>query len=246
MKLKEKAVALSRGEIYNQAMANNRLTDYRHDKQFCNAATCSFGNILYPQPVYFNIYREFPNNKYTYNTTTVQISKMRYDTHKDMFFGIEKTDKNNRAEKVVPLETSWVEETWKNQPHAIHQIIQKAIDGKTCFIEVPIGDPVELKPTMDITGNPLIRYPQGDEHTCVYSSLASAMFILNYTDEARAVIEYGNSFLNDEKSPMDKIMPSLIQHIRTDATFAYFRKGYRITRKIGRDYNILEESEKTF
>lgn len=242
------AVALSREEIkkvgiFKDKNGVQRLIDDEND------STCKgrqrIGNILYPQEIYFNMFLENPNKKYTFNRTTTQVSKLRYDVHKNIFYGIEKTnEKNNRAEKVVPLPIEWVEHQWKNQQMALQNIKKKAEEGMKHFIEVPVADAIVITPTMDINMNPVIKYPQGEEPTCVFSSFASALFYLDYPDEAEAIHDFGKQFLSNPDSRFDRIMNSLIQHVINDAAFAHFRRKYSPIQKVSCTYDILMDSTK--
>ena len=202
------------------------------------------GSIAHPQVFYIDM-KKNSNILFQYNYTTVQVTKIRWDIYKEKFYGIEETDGENRAVKIVPLPVDWVEQTYKNRPGAIEQIKEKAEDGKNQFIRVPVGDAFDLKPTMDIASNPAIRFPQGDQPTCAYSSLASALFYLSYTDEADAVIYYGKEYLSKESGLYDNILSSLIEFIKREPTFRLFRKRYRLIRSIDDKYDILEESKKT-
>ena len=142
------------------------------DKEYC-------GNLANRQYYYFDL-RELAT-KYYINVTTRQISGLLWDIDNKTFIGLEKYSANRN--KHVILETKWVTENF--EAPFIKLVKEKASTDSKRFVKLPIGKGRPLQnPPKQINNTPRIAYPQYGLDTCVFSSLSSALYYLQFEDVA--------------------------------------------------------------
>ena len=112
--------------------------------------------------------------------------------------------------------------------------------GSRKFIRLPVGALIDVVPTMDISKNPSVGFQQKGMDTCAYSSLASALYYLGYTEEAVLLHAFGEQEYKETNFPVDKTLPTIIHYINEQEKFRYFRKRYQ-PKKLKMNYNIFDD-----
>ena len=56
------------------------------------------------------------------------------------------------------------------------------------FLRIPVGDIIEINPTMSIINNPTIRYQQEANPVCAYAALASVLYYFEFKIEAENIM----------------------------------------------------------
>jgi hypothetical protein len=169
---------------------------------------------------------------YSYNETKTQISRLRYRIEDDTWHGYQIVDK-----KVVVLETIWVMQQFPED--VIDRCIDEARRGNREFIRLPVGDVIEVVPTMDISRNPIVKYQQGNLDICAFASLASALFHLGWTEEAKLLYNFGVEWTLFHEDSIDKSLENIARFIPKQKIFKHFRSKYE-QRKIKYDYDIFQ------
>ena len=97
----------------------------------------------------------------------------------------------------------------------------------------------------DIIKNPKIVYPQYGEDTCVFSSLSSALFYLNYTDVALQIDEFKEKIMEEMFAESFENMMGKITNYIHEESYPYFRKVCSISKITPcNDFNLIEEATK--
>ena len=180
-----------------------------------------------PQIYYWNTNKD----KYYLTKIIAQISGLRYDTVKEKYVGLE-LDSNTKVKKHVVLQDSWMRE---NFPDLMEPLKTYANLQKVKYYRVPLADSriSEINNLND--NNPVIAYPQDDEKSCCFNSLACALFFLGYESEAKQIMYYKDYFFQYlYKEKFYQIAENIIEYIRLHISFRYLRIIYdqlRITSK---------------
>jgi hypothetical protein len=181
---------------------------------------------------------------YFVNVNTRQICGIYYDPSTQLFTGLEKfREKGRQKYKKVPLETEWVE---KNiHPAVIKAAKSKAKLDRKQFVKLPVGLGRPIQTSKYIKNNPKIFYPQYGQDTCVFSSLSSALFYLQYEDSAYGIDSYKRKLLqNMFEESFENLMATITTHIHDHPYYNAFRKKCEI-RKISNcaDFDLLKECQ---
>jgi len=202
------------------------------DDEAYMAAIANRGLRDFPQIVYWDLQHDevFRHIKYTYNETLCQISMIRYRKEDDKWLGYQKVDN-----RVIELDEDWV---YNFPEHVRVRAMEESEKGSNKFIRLPLGDVIEVFPTMDVSKNPLVRYQQGYLDTCAFSSLASALFQLDFVEEARTLHDFGVLWTSTNKENFEKTLEVLMKFIEKSPKFSLFRRTYCV-KKIRRMYNIF-------
>ena len=224
-KLLFKALKNSINEHKAQRISNKRLID-RYDPEFKNEDQGILGKI---QMNYVNTRcRNFKMQEH------YQISRIRFNVKKNEWEGVQ--FENDQTLSVVKLNEKWV---ISNFPKYHKFFKAKSIEGSNKFLQVPIGDVIDVHPTMDISNNPSVKYLQGQNDICVFASLASILHFNGMILEAEIVFNMRND--NIFKKNACKIIQTLLQIIQQDKRFKTFRRYYRNI-KLDKNHDIFSHS----
>jgi hypothetical protein len=203
-----------------------------------------FCGILSNRQYYYFDLRDIKKTHYFININTRQISGICYDPTTKQWTGLEKfRERGKNKFKSVSLEEEWV---IKNIDKPIRDAaIKKAeTDGKR-FIKLPVGLGKQTVTSKDIIKNPKIVYPQYGEDTCVFSSLSSALFYLNYTDVALQIDEFKEKIMEEMFAESFENMMGKITNYIHEESYPYFRKVCSISKITPcNDFNLIEEATK--
>jgi hypothetical protein len=117
------------------------------------------------------------------------------------------------------------------------------MEGYNKFLEVPVGDVIDVHPTMDISKNPSIRYLQEKHDICVFASLASIIYYNGMIAEAENIFNMRKDYAHIFKNNPSKIVQAVIQIMNQDKRFRQFRRHYRNV-KLEKDHDIFSHSIK--
>jgi hypothetical protein len=187
-----------------------------------------------PQIFYVNLLKEpsFMTKSYTYNETKTQVSRLRYRPEDNTWLGYQLKD-----HKVTVLEEEWV---MKLPEKVRRRALEEAEKGNRKFIPMPVGDIIEVIPTMDISRNPIVQFQQKDLDTCAFSSLASALFYLGYVEQAVLLHAYGEEWTLRNEELTERTLEAIVKFIPTTKKFKYFRKHYK-PHRLNQNYDIFEK-----
>jgi hypothetical protein len=178
---------------------------------------------------------ELKGNPIMYQTTRSQISKIRYCLLRQKYLGYQITDNT-----VIELPMWWIEKTFDEEFR--DAVKEEAVNGRKKFFDVPVSDSFILIPTMDTSMNPIVYYQQYGENTCVFSSFASGLKYLNYSDLATFVIEIGETVLADHKTYASRRMQALMGIFNSSKNKSAFWEYYKC-RKISRKFDLFGEKQ---
>jgi hypothetical protein len=159
-----------------------------------------FCGVLSNRQYYYFDLREI-STKYYINVSTRQISGISYHPITKQWTGLEKyrekgrNGKNPKFKKVV-LEEDWV--TTNIERPIIQAAIQKAKADEKRFVKLPVGLGRPFQTSKAIRKNPKIAYPQYGKDTCLFSSICSALFYLEYQDVALQIDEYKDTIMQED------------------------------------------------
>lgn len=201
------------------------------------------GKLEQRQYYYFDL-RTIPNSHFFVNVNTRQISGICYNPKTKQWTGLEKfRERGKNKYKSVELEEEWIK---KNIDELIRKAaIKKAQTDSKRFIKLPVGLGKPTITSKDIKMNPKIAYPQFGEDTCVFSSLSSALFYLDYTDVALQIDEYKETIMTEMFAESFENMMGKITNFIHDESWPYFRRVC-LTTKITQcqDFNLIDEATK--
>jgi len=193
------------------------------------------GKIEFPQVYYFNC----RNDNYHLEVIERQISRIKYDTMKDKWFGIEReADPNdaNAAPEIVALDFRWIRQNFSDAE--IKQFQQRALNGTKKFLQVPVGDRIEVIPTMDTSMNPPIQFQNNESSICAFASLSSALYHLDYKTEANNLMDMIDGFGVGRESGVE--MQFVIKSVFVDQNSAFEQLRFDFTAsKLPRGFDIL-------
>ena len=131
-------------------------------------------------------YEHVGRSNYFVEAATSQISKIKYNPRTDQWLGFERPEPG-QPEQVIKLDYKWVKVNFRKEQIAHLKSI--AEDEYKKFVKLPIEDIIEVVPTMNIGGNPPIKYQNNDSGICAYASLASLLAFKGYHQEAEAIMD---------------------------------------------------------
>ena len=148
-------------------------------------------------------------------------------------------DNNGRSQgKFQQMTDEWIEENFDKEDlklvkeHAI-KVIQK-------FLRIPVGDIIDVKPTMMISQNPKVKYQQEANPVCAYAALASTLHYLKHEAEAKLTMEFFYASRNDTNFYNTTCtLQYIINEVQSHSNYRMLRKKYNII-KLSNTYNILD------
>ena len=223
-KLLFKAVRNSILEHKAERKSNYRIVD-RYDPQFKSEDQGHLGKL---QMTHFNTRcKNFKIREH------YQISRIRFNNKKGEWEGVQLEGKGDFF--IVKLKEKWV---MKNFPKYWEFFKKRSIEGDRKFLVVPVGDVIDVIPTMDISKNPCMKYLQDKRDICVFASLASVLHYNGMLLEADIVFNMRKEFTCVFKQNPSRVVQTTIQLINEDKRFKKFRKYYRYLR-INNDHDIF-------
>lgn len=151
------------------------------------------GDFLFPQCYYFDM-RQFTTH-YFVNVQSQQISGLYYDEAKDTFFGLVKH--GSRMEHLT-LEIDWLEENFDEE--FLELVKKKSKRDRRKYIKLPIGKAKPLSSPQCNVRNPKMKYLQNGKDNCVFASMASALYYMNYTNLANLIWMFSEEFAKTQYS----------------------------------------------
>ena len=195
------------------------------------------------QYYYFDL-REIKTHYYV-NVNTRQISGIYYDPLSKRFTGLERfRDKGYQKFRKVELETEWVS---KNIDAAVIKAAKdKAKVDQKRFIKLPVGLQRDMQTLKECKRYPKIVYPQYGKDTCVFASLSSALFYLQYEDVALHIDDFKLKIMKEEfYESFENLMGKITDFIRNDPFFGNFRKKCERRKIIHCEkFDLIEECNK--
>jgi len=94
------------------------------------------------------------------------------------------------------------------------------------FITVPIEDVIEVKPTMDISLNPVIHYRNNESGICAFASFASVLHYKGFIREAEFIMQLCKNAKLDVDVQFET-MSSIAKNIDSSKVFKRYRKIYQ-------------------
>ena len=195
----------------------------------------NIGNFNTLQCYYYN-FNQFTTD-YFVPTTDRQISGVVFNNTEKCYYGLVKDSVNIHTTK---LETEWVELNFDKKFQ--HLIKNKAdTDSKKC-VKIPVGT---AKPTSTLAGteiNPVIKYLQNNEDTCVFASIASAIHYMGYTDVAFGIKQFEILYQDTkyENNYYEHILGKLVRNIAA-LGIKRFNRGFQIQKiKKPNKFDIIE------
>ncbi len=200
------------------------------------------GIFSHRQYYYFDM-REISMD-YFVNVNTRQISGIYYDAVTKLFTGLEKfREKGRHKFKKVELDTRWVHTNINKA--VIDAAIKKSKSDDKQFVKLPIGLGKPIQTSKEIKKNPIIAYPQYGEDTCVFSSLSSALYFLQYEDTAYKIDVFKKKLLTDMfDESFENLMGRITQHIHEDEYYKMFRSKCQVRKIINcPSFDLIKESK---
>ena len=195
------------------------------------------------QYYYFDL-REIKTHYYV-NVNTRQISGIYYDPLSKRFTGLERfRDKGYQKFRKVELETEWVNTNIDKA--VIRAAKEKAKIDQKRFIKLPVGLQRDMQTLKECKRYPKIVYPQYGKDTCVFSSLSSALFYLQYEDVALHIDDFKLKIMKEEfYESFENLMGKITDFIRNDPFFGNFRKKCERRKIIHCEkFDLIEECNK--
>lgn len=231
-------LALSFREFKNKGILRN-------SRQFIdpldNFDESIIGNIEHVQTHYYTC----RNKGFKFVKSKKQISKIKYMQATNRWVGIENENchESNNFTKTVLLTENWINENFDEEK--IQFLKDMSIKNNNKFLSVPIGDIIQVKPTMTISHNPIIKYKNNESGICAYASLASALHYLQYFELAEIIIDLSKQDYPDfdKYHGEGNLLQSLNIFILKNKKFNKFRKIYKNV-KLNKKCTILDLSIK--
>jgi hypothetical protein len=177
---------------------------------------------------------ELKENPIMFQTTRSQISKIKYCLVRRKYLGYQITDNT-----VIELPLWWVEKTFPLE--FLETVKDEAAIGRKHFFDVPVGDSFIVVPTMDISKNPDVAYQQHGEPSCVFSSFASALKYLKYSQMSELVIQIGEKILSNPKHFASRRIEALMSEFKSSKNASRLFWKYYGVRRTGRDFDLFGE-----
>lgn len=105
-------------------------------------------------------------------------------------------------------------------------LIELAEDEYQRFVEMPIGDNIEIFPTMDISCNPIVKYKNNESSICAFASLASALHYRGHVAAADALMDK-SKIIDEEGFFKHNALRMILETIDSGKKFKPFRKRYQ-------------------
>jgi hypothetical protein len=150
------------------------------------------GDFNHHQYYYYDMRNGF-DTKYFVNVNSQQVSGIFYDEIQSKYYGIVHTP---NSYKNIELEEEWVEQNFEES--FLDLVKEKSREDQRKFVRVPIG---KAKPTSSPPcnfANPKIQYLQNNQDTCVFSSIASAIYGMGFNELAFQISEFQKEFIKTQ------------------------------------------------
>ena len=167
------------------------------------------------------------------NLKLPQVCKMRYDFATDQFRGMSISVNSQGFSKVEKFELTkeWVKDNYSNEiVDSVMKQSQIRKDGR--FLAVPVGDIID-QDTIDnmiyLETAPTNKYLQKNNDRCAFCSLASALAMIGFLNEAAHLIEYMDYFYEKEyTNDFQRILQHIVNYFqkREVLEFKNFRTKY--------------------
>jgi hypothetical protein len=192
-------------------------------------------NIKKIQTHFFNVKK----NQFKVTIASKQISRLKYIHSTKKWIGVESENckDSKHGIKTCVLTTSWVEANFSEETRT--KMMAHSLRKKNIFLSVPIGDVIIINPTMDISKNPIIIYRNNENGICVFASLASTFYYLDYVEYSKIIIDLVKNPHPDFKKNEFNITVSLVVFILTTKALKKYRRLYEIM-KLDKKENIFE------
>ena len=144
-----------------------------HDQGFYNFTQSHYYDVS-------NIKPEFWHKKH------LQLSRLRFNIKlyawEGMYF-----DNNGRSQgKVQQMTDEWIDENFDKEDLKLFK--EHAIKMNQKFLRIPVGDIIDVKPSMMISQNPTVKYQPETNPVCAYAALASTLHYLKHKAEAKMIM----------------------------------------------------------
>jgi hypothetical protein len=135
------------------------------------------------------------------------ISAVRYDSNRETYIG-QIQYPNGTTENEI-LTEQWVKDNFdENFMKALSDASSKR---KQRYVMVPPGDVRLIRPQFIKRSNPVIKYPQGTENTCVFSAMTSVMHYLGFAEDAEK-LDVCRKLFYDSPSHLEKL-EGVMKHV---------------------------------
>jgi hypothetical protein len=159
------------------------------------------------------------------NLDNMQVVQMKY--YQSHFSGVLKDG------RVVDLEDNWVEENFTAE--FIARLKREAEFRKSRFYYLPPGAPRTDDGSDRINdNNPIVKYRQHGAYSCLFSSVASALYFLGLHKSALHMSECASEYLSDSYKGLD-VWPALLREMKKCCKKLQARKIKSVI-----TYNIFE------
>jgi hypothetical protein len=165
----------------------------------------------------------------------LEISRIRYNIHKNQWEGIQR--ETNGTILMTTLREDWVQTNFPKYWEIFKNLSMKGMQG---FLNVPVGDIIDVEPTMDVSNNPAIKYQQGQEDICIFSSLASILYYLGFVNESEIIFEMRKQRHGVYKLHPTNYLQGIMELIISDPKLKKFRKVYQFV-KLSKSHNIFND-----
>jgi hypothetical protein len=211
--------------------ATSKKTMTHFNQDFCGI----FSNRQY---YYFDL-RSLKTTYYV-NITSRQISGLLYENETRTFIGLEKYGDKGKHRN-VSLERDWV--TLNFDRAFIDMVIAKSTKEKNRFVKLPVGKGRPQQKRKDlINKTPRIAYPQYGADTCVFSSISSALYYLQYEDVALQIDNYKVKLLIAKGELMihENIMAMVVRFINTESSEKFRKETDILKIEYPQNFDVLD------
>ena len=113
------------------------------------------------------------------------------DAWEGMYF-----DNNGRSQrKFQQMTDKWIEENFDKED--LKLLKEHAIKVNQKFLRIPVGDIIDVKPTMMISQKPTVEYKQEANPVCTYAALASTLHYWKHQAKTKLIMEFCYASRND-------------------------------------------------
>jgi hypothetical protein len=176
---------------------------------------------------------------YYVNITTRQISGLMYDSEDRTFIGLEKYGDKGKYRN-VRLESDWV--TLNFEQPFIDMVMEKNAKEKNRFVKLPVGKGRPQQKRKDlIKKTPRIAYPQYGADTCVFSSISSALYYLEFEDVALQIDDYKNKLIAEGKIMINEnLMATVVRFINSQTTEKFRKRTDIMKIEYPHNFDVLD------
>ena len=118
-------------------------------------------------------------------------------------------------------------------------MIEFSRNNNSNFLMVPVGDVIDIKPTMDISKNPLIKYMNNEDGICAFASFSSTLHYLKKISLGVLIFNLSKNYHTNFSNKHLNTIQAINNYIRYNEDFKLFRKIYKFT-KIDKKCNIFD------